>query len=204
MGIYYDFYVQQQTADGWIVPVGFKNDLDGSDEELGYFVWFKHSPIFFDESAMLPLHRTRPPEIETTSLYQQRSWGFDDSSYYGWIGLEEMLMDDWAVTYLYVSTHVPEPMAYLFMDGAQLFPEKALLERGSTDKDISAYLRSASRHIIDEPIKRRTYARDYRGWVEVSWKVSVEDVLGEWRVAEFKKLRRFGSDSEMRIICTRG
>ena len=40
MGADYDFYVQLQEHDGWIMPEGFKNRFGGFREEIGYFVWF--------------------------------------------------------------------------------------------------------------------------------------------------------------------
>lgn len=202
MGLYYNFFVQQRRRDGWIVPKGFTNRLRGYQEDLGYFVWFKQAPLFFGNSAKFRLDTNQPPGIEHTLLYQRLDYGFHDW-YRGWIAFEDLLLDIWADSHVFIPSHVPAHLAIVFADGAQPFPAQQLADRGCLADKIADIRGDYPFKMVDRPVVPGSGTDDFRRrLVKVSWKMSIADFLGDWRVSEFQKLREFGEDSDLRIICT--
>ena len=200
MGLDYNFYFQLQEHDRWIVPEGFTNRFGGFCEKIGYFVWFNRVSLFFGESAVIPFATSMPSEIECTALYKQLQYGFNEW-YRGWISFEDLYLDEWSTSFLYITTHVPPHLASEFTDGAEPFPEQQLLNRGCSPDEIATYCNDNSDIWVTQPIVPGFRANDFRGWVKVSWKKSIAEVVGDWRVSEFQKLRQFGRDSDLRIDC---
>ena len=202
MGLYFHFFVQQREANRWIVPKGFRNRLRGFREDIGYFVWFKHAPLFVGDDAVFGLDSSLPPSIEDTLLFQRLDYGFHEW-YRGWIAFEDLLLDLWADSFVFIAGNVPPHLASVFADGAQPFPERQLADQGCTADEIASIRDGYRNQMVDRPLFPGTGADGFRGgWKRVTWKMSIADFLGDWRVSEFHKLREFGADRDLRIICT--
>jgi hypothetical protein len=214
MGLAYYFYVQKQTAQGWVVPAGFVTCKD-EGRESGEFTWIDDRDVvrelFWGDRALFPMRRDPPPDIANTSLFRRCGRAFAEW-FHGWLPFEELLLDLWDREELLVSKRVQARCAGLFGDGRQRFPRQQLLAAGLAGREIenledtSYYVFDAA--IVDEPIDRSqgqkrfelaTVAPDWL--VEVTWKVNVSGFLGDWRVREFRNLRRYGRDEELRVIC---
>ena len=219
----FNFHFQVLTQEGWIVPTGFSNRF-GYYEDKGYFTWFDDKDatirLFLGEKALFPMHRSFPPNIERTTLFQNAplsTFGGDQLSvfttwFYGWLSFEDLILDCWDESYLLVSKRVASSYAPHFQDGQQPFPRERLISAGMDSTEVedlentSYYVSDAE--LVEEPIacglepgQRGLDFNSPDNLCEVSWKVSVSSFLGEWRTEEFRKLRQYGTDENLRIIC---
>ena len=216
MGLDYYFYCQKHTQQGWSVPADFTNE-HGNPDSSGEFTWFDDQDVsirlFLGAQALFPLHNDFPPGFEQIPLYQRNVNAFTEW-FSGWLPFEELLLDCWDETLLLVSKRVTASHALLFGDGQQPFPHQALLLAGFEQLEIerlentSYYVKYAE--IVDQPIDYNSgQTRNYlermllfpNQLVKVSWKVTVSQFLGEWRTKEFRRIRQYGADEELRIIC---
>jgi len=215
MGLDYNFHFQVYTQEGWIVPTGFSNRF-GYYESVGYFTWFDDKDVticlFAGEKALFPMHKSFPPDIEKTTLFENASLSAFTAQFYGWLSFEDLILDCWDESYLLVSKRVASSYAPLFQDGQKPFPRGGLISAGMDPAEVedlentSYYVSDAE--IVDEPVEfgleQGQNGSDLispDNLCEVTWKVTLSSFLGKWRTEEFRKLRQYGTDQDLRIIC---
>ena len=126
----------------------------------------------------------------------------------------ELGIDDWSKTELLIQKNVPMNVAWAFGDGDQRFPRNALLKLGWPEKDVdwlentSSYARDKQfdadgYSLADAPIKHCDLHRSDDGGMScVSWKSTIAEFIGEWRMESFRNARQLAADNCLRIICT--
>ena len=214
MGLDYQFYVQKRTAEGWQVPPGFANG-QGEREEFGGFAWIDDKAsardLFCGTKALFPLRSEVPPEITNTLLFQRCGAAFWEW-YHGWLPFEDLLLDLWDEPDLLICKRVEARYANLFGDGRQSFPRRGLLSAGVAPVEVEGLEGAApfafDAELVADPIDRERGKKRFElervgpdFLVEVTWKASVRSFLGDWCAKEFRNLRRYGRDEELRVIC---
>ncbi|MFO0809936.1 MAG: hypothetical protein U0746_15045 [Gemmataceae bacterium] len=215
MGLGYDFYVQKRTGPGWAVPADFVT-ARGERSELGYFTWIDDKDsvreAFWGANPLFPMRRDRPPGVEEMAVFQEAGPDAFADWYHSWLPMEELALDLWDQFDVLVCKRVAARYALHFGDGGQSFPRSHLLSAGLAAAAIdkleatSYYVSDAA--LVGEPVdwnhgkRRHELAGVGPDWgVGVTWRVSIAGFLGGWRTAEFRNLRRFGRDDELRIVC---
>jgi hypothetical protein len=165
--------------------------------------------LFFSRHALFPFEEEIPPQWETSDLYAYllKFYNFQENEWrISWISYDGLFIDDWRTEQVIVSGKVGVEYAHHFGDGTSPFPEQALLKEGMRAWDVDN-LRDGN--LIEEPINR-SYGKHRHELasvapgepIPVSWSGSVWDYLGDDVASSFLNLRRFGADSELRVIST--
>ncbi|PQO35601.1 hypothetical protein [Blastopirellula marina] len=229
MGLDYYFYLQRVSDDVWTTPAEF--DDPTNREMRGQFMWFDDKDVtahrlFVRDDSLFPLHRNLPPEFVITELYRASNRSPDmsdadcldyvnrcfDDHYFGWIGFEELMIDLWSETELLIRKNVPARFASAFGDGSLRFPRETLLTLGMPEDDADRlantwyYANDSGRSlagysVVDEPFIRR-FGDGPHDQAAVTWKVTIAEFIGEWRMERFLKARKSAADDQLRIICT--
>lgn len=124
-----------------------------------------------------------------------------------WIPFADLFIDCWDADRLTLVWCVPARYALLFGDGQQAFPAAALLEAGLPVERLD---RLRDGWLANEPVDT-TFGRDrFRiaelppdREVEVTWRVSIREFIGELHAERFKRLRQLGPDESLRILSRR-
>jgi len=141
--------------------------------------------------------------------FKQVPYDYDrDEDQLGWIPYPELLIDCWDTESVTVAGSVPARRAPLFEDGTRPFPRAALRSAGATDRELE---RLADARPVREPLdvafgreRHRIAELPPDELVQVTWRATVAELIGEPYVALFKGLRRYGPDEELRILHKRG
>jgi hypothetical protein len=206
MGYRYHFHFEKFTSEGWLVPSDF-------EDASGEFAWFHPTDgrfgLFRGKDALFPMDNNFPPEFERSRFYQWNAAAFTEW-FQGWLPFEELILDSWEETSLLVSGRIPARYAPLFGDGQQPFPEEALLAGAPGDvysKEGRCLVSNDSAEIADQPLdytfgQARNHLERLQPevFVKVTWKVTINQFL-TWRAEAFHRVRQYGPDSELRIIC---
>jgi len=211
MSLDYYFYVETRTSGDFNVPDGFPRRPFES-EPRGEFTWLPgHSSVatglFFSPAAIFPFRQGIPGQTCRSTLLRSLGPHYDaqnDDRRISWIAFPDLMIDLWNEMLFVVQCNVPSRVAALFADGRQPFPADALKQRGLSDYDIDR-LREGK---IVEPSIDRTRGKDRfhmetqapETRIPVTFIASVSDYLGHHRVEQFRGLRMYGSDDELRVI----
>jgi hypothetical protein len=216
--IYHHFYVERREPEGWVVPGDFAPDPGMAfecDRRFGAFA-FVHPrrgwpDLFFGAHRIFPMRPGPPDDRRGSPLFQHLDLFYDydrDEDQLGWIPYPELLIDCWDTESVTVAGSVPARRAPLFEDGTRPFPRAALRSAGATDRELE---RLADARPVREPLdvafgreRHRIAELPPDELVQVTWRATVAELIGEPYVALFKGLRRYGPDEELRILHKRG
>ena len=229
MGLDYHFHLQHFNGDVWTTPAELDDPTDRVMH--GELTWFDDKDVtvhrlFVCDDSFFPLHRTLPPDFAITELYRttNRSPDMSDADvlkhiqhcfaehYFGWIGFEDLAIDLWSETELLVQKNVPARLASAFGDGSHRFPRDSLLTLGIPESDVDeltdtshyAYDRQFSPtgySVVDQPTNRR-FGAGPNDEAVVTWRMTIAEFIGDWRMRPLLKARKVGTDDRLRIIST--
>jgi hypothetical protein len=213
---YYHFYIECRGADGWCVPLGFQPEpwTYDSQHPFGEFAWAhprqKWLALFWGEGALFPMRSGPPDDRRGSPLLRDLGQHYDvsrDDLGLSWIPYPDLLIDHWDTDTVTLVAYAPARYALLFGDGRQSFPAAALIEAGLPGERLD---RLRDGWLAREPVDN-TFGRA-RFWVaalppdrmvEVTWRVSITEFVGEPHAERFKRLRRLGPDDSLRILSRR-
>ncbi|MDY3554485.1 hypothetical protein R5W24_003609 [Gemmata sp. JC717] len=212
----YHFYIERREADGWVLPLDFQPEpwTYESQRPFGEFAWAhprqKWLALFWGEGALFPMRLGPPDDRRGSPLLRDLSRYYDvshDDLGLSWIPYTDLLIDCWDTDAVTLVACAPARYALLFGDGRQSFPSTALIEAGLTGERLD---RLRDGWLAREPVDN-TFGRDrFRvaelppdRMVEVTWRVSITEFVGEPHAERFKGLRRFGPDDSLRILSRR-
>jgi hypothetical protein len=119
-----------------------------------------------------------------------------------------LVIDCWDTELVTVGTRVPVGYAVLFGDGRQEFPRAALLGSGASEEEVK---RVRDARLVREPLDVTTGRQRSRiaelppgRLVDVTWRATVAEFIGEPYAGSFKGLRRYARDEDLRILSKRG
>lgn len=229
MGIDYYFHLQHFKGHVWTTPP----ELDDPTDRVthGYLTWFDDDDVrvcrlFVREDALFPLRRETPPDFVITELYRSSYRRPDESdaeflaslhdefesAYQGWIGFDDLGLDEWPTTDVLVLKRVPSEVAPLFKDGDQPFPRDALLDAGWSVDNVDAlgdmwYFGYDIQYgfngygLTQEPVRSWHNPRQRpSSELLVSWKTTLADFIGEWSMEAFNRARKIAPDSQLRLL----
>jgi hypothetical protein len=217
MPIYHHFYVERRVPEGWIVPADFKPEAwtFKCDHPFGEFAWAHPRAgwldLFFGVDPLFPMRPGPPDDRRSSPLLQHLDQFYDyrlNEDWLCWIPYSELVVGCWDTDLVTVGTKVPARYALLFGDGRQSFPRSSLLGAGASDKEVE---RLRDGHLVTEPVDV-TYGRQrFRITelppdepVEVTWRATIAEFIGERCVSLFKGLRQYGPDDDLRLLSRRG
>ncbi|QDU97420.1 hypothetical protein [Lignipirellula cremea] len=229
MGLDYHFHLQHFNGDIWTTPTELDDPTDRVMH--GELTWFDDKDVtvhrlFVRDDSLFPLHRTLPPDFVITELYRTTNRSPDmsdadvlehiqncfDDHYFGWIGFEDLATNLWSETHLLVQKKVPARLAWAFGDGSHKFPRDSLLTLGLPERDVDelantsnyAYDKQFSPtgySIVDRPINR-VFGDGPNDEALVTWKLTIAEFIGDWRMNALQNARKVATDDRLRIICT--
>ncbi len=213
MADYYHFYIEQRGPDGWSLPADYKGESWLHHAYVGEFAWAhpreRWLALFFWERALFPMKAGPPddwrgsPFLENLSLhYDVRN---DDLGLY-WISYPELFIDCWDTDFVTLISSVPASFALIFGDGNQRFPESELLEAGLPQERIDKIRRGwlATEHVDNLFGRDRFIVAQMPSdrQVDVTWRATISEFVGEPYANAFKSLRRYGPDDSLRILAS--
>jgi hypothetical protein len=216
--IYHHFYVERRQPEGWGVPRDFAPEPSlpfECDHRFGAFA-FVHprrgwTDLFFGADRIFPMRPGPPDDRRGSPLLQYLDLFYDyqrDEDQLGWILYPELLIDWWETESVTVAGSVPACHAPLFGDGTQAFPRAALVSAGASERELE---RLDDARPVREPLdvafgreRHRIAELPPDQLVQVTWRATVAELMGEAYAALFKGLRRYGPDEELRILHRRG
>lgn len=214
--IYHHFYVECREPDGWDVPTDFNPEfrIFECDRPFGEFVWAHPRcgwlDLFFGVAPLFPM-RSGPPDDRRRSPLLRH---LDQISDYNrnedelcWLPYAELDIDCWDTDFVTIGTSVPARHALLFGDGRQGLPRAALLAAGASQKELE---RLRDGKLAREPVdaafgqhRSRIAELPPDRLVEVTWRATIAEFIGEPHAGSFKGLRQYGPDDELRILSRR-
>lgn len=205
------FHVEARTADGWRVPAVLPEA--SVDSSAGEFAWtddfVRASELFLGERALFPFV-TGPAEGSPLLAFIAREWGDTEGSWIetyrpSWISFPDLMVDSWDEPgAIRVGARVTRDVAPLFGAGEADLPADALKKRGWSEARIQSLVAEAG--ITDTPVNWDALASSTRAdvpshhLVHVTWRTSVDMLLGRGLASAFKALRRVGPDADLRVI----
>jgi hypothetical protein len=122
-----------------------------------------------------------------------------------WLPYPELFIDCWDTDRVTIGAKVPARYALLFGDGNQEFPEAALLESGASEEELERLGTGwwPAREPVDITFgKQRSRLAELPPdrLVEVTWRATIAEFIGERHAGLFKGLRRYGPDEDLRIL----
>lgn len=144
------------------------------------------SKIFFAEDALLEMRR----DIPIGSISPEVQVRIDQEDSY-WISFNELMIDDWASTFVIVSGEVELRYAPIFKNGKELFPFDDLLNAGMHTRDIEALKDyPAASFLASEPVdwRQKFVHQDEGSLVYVTWKKRVDEFVGKSIVDKIKSV----------------
>jgi hypothetical protein len=215
--IYHHFYVEHRAQEGWGVPPDFTPEpwTFACDRPFGAFAWAHPRcgwlDLFFGAAPLFPM-RPGPPDDRRGSpllrhLDQRDEHGRNDDGLC-WLPYPELLIASWDTELVTVGTSVPARYALLFGDGLQRFPSAALLAAGASQEELG---RLHDGRLASAPVdaafgrqRSRIAALPPDRPVEVTWRATIAELIGEPHAGLFKGLRRYGPDEDLRVLSRRG
>jgi hypothetical protein len=215
--IFDHFYVEQRGAAGWVLPPRFVPEswTFECNHPFGEFAWARSGrgwlTLFWGPHALFPMCPGPPDDRRGSALLRHLDRFYDyqrNEDHLCWLPYPELLIDCWDTDWVTVWAKVPAQHALLFGDGQQEFPEAELLAAGIPEVELD-HLRNG--RLTEEPVDV-TFGRqrfrladlppDYE--VEVTWRATIAEFIGEPHAGLFKGLRGYGPDEELRILSLRG
>lgn len=185
----YNFFVEYYLEQQWKCLPGLIEKTVDYNYALPLFTErFKshRSKIFFAEDALLEMRR----DIPVGSISPEVQKRIDQGGSY-WIRFDELMVDDWASTFVIVSGEVELMYASNFRNGNELFPSEDLINSGMNSQDIEA-LRDypAASFLVPEPVdwRQKFVHQDESSLVYVTWKKSVDEFVGKSIVDKIKSV----------------
>ncbi|MFO0942580.1 MAG: hypothetical protein U0930_17730 [Pirellulales bacterium] len=229
MGLDYHFHLQHFDGDIWKTPLEFDDPTDRVTH--GELTWFDDKDVtilrlFVLDEAIFPLDRNEPPNFDITRLYRLTNRTPDmtdddvmehirncfDEAYVGWIGFSDLCIDLWPETEVLVQKTVPSSMAPVFGDGLQPFPYKKLITEGwstievenmKTTSDYAPDVKffADGYRLVKSPMSAQSTVANGKTAL-VTWKVTLAEFVGDWRMTQLHAARKLDGDDRLRIICT--
>ena len=213
---YCHFYIERRGPDGWGLPPGFQPEpwTFESERPFGEFAWAhprnKWLTLFWGAGALFPM-RPGPPDDQRGSVVLQDLGRFFnvscDESGLSWLPYPDLLIDCWDADSVTLVACVPARYALLFGDGRQAFPAAALLEEGLSEQQLE---RLRDGWLAREPVDTTFGRARFRvaelppdREVEVTWRATIAEFVGEPHAGLFNGLRQFGPDESLRILSMR-
>jgi hypothetical protein len=167
--------------------------------------------LFFGVTPLFPMRPGRPEEQQGSALLQYLDQFYD----YGrnednlcWLPYPELFIDSWNTDYLTIAGMAPVRSALLFGNGSQRFPKAELLAAGVTEAEFD---RLAQGRWTDEPTDLTVGRERFRlaqlppdREVQVTWRATIGEFVGEPHASIFQGLRQYGRDEDLRILSRRG
>lgn len=216
MPIYHHFHFERREPDGWSVPSDFVASRGFTGEPFRSFGEFAFAhprtrwlDLFYGVDALFPLKPGAPSDRRGSPLLKYLEYYGDhipEDIQLCWLPYTDLLIDCWDRDKLLVGTTVPTGFAHLFGDGRQNFPSEELSGAGfdpdQWDSDLVEtydepidYTFGRNRFVISNPSPPHEVA--------VTWFATIAEYIGGW-CAEFKRLRMYGRDDDLRLLITRG
>jgi len=203
--IYHHFYVELRQPEGWVVPHDFEPEpwTFESNRRFGGFMWVHPRcgwlDLFFGAGALVPMRPGPPAERRGSTLLRHLDEFYDyrrNEDQLCWLPYPELLIDFWDTEHVTVAADVPAQHAPLFGDGTQAFPRAALIEAGASDQELE---RNRARRPVREPVDAAFGRERHRiaelppdQPVEVTWRTTIAELIGEPYVVLFKARKRGG------------
>jgi hypothetical protein len=215
LSLYYHFYVETRGPEEWRVPTDFKTEIWTYDPRFGEFAWARPwrgwPELFFGASPLFPMRLGPPDDRRGSPLLRHLDEYYDYSrneECLCWLPYAELFADCWDTDFVTVESSVPARYALLFGDGQQRFPEEALLEAGASEKELEplCYGRPTQMPVDSTFGRQRSRIAElppYRS-VEVTWRATIAEFIGEPHAGLFKGLTRYGPAEDLRILSRRG
>jgi hypothetical protein len=211
MGLDYTFHVEHHQDGQWTVPPNLLPPPRFSHP--GEFLWLsRHSPardLFFGDGALFPFISGPPPDWTSSLLFQYFSpwYDFKENEWQiSWIRFEDLLVDDWAHERLLLRNLAKSQYVHWFGDGSQPFPHQQFLNAGLSEWDVFKHYHESVTHVaVDRTWGRSKFEIEQAGpdfFFDVTWSATIAQAIGEQATSDFRSLRKFGSDAELRVIST--
>ena len=211
MGLYYHFYVECRTPDGWAVPQDFEPEPWGfkSCGHLGEFTFARRGwvDLFWGPEALFPMRQGPPEDRRGSPLFQYLDTFFDyerEGESLFWLPYEELLVDCWDTEKVLVRAKAPARYALLFGDGRGPFPRAELLAAGMKEEELPGWrdtgLTREAADMTFGPDRFRVSGLPPEREVEVTWQETVSGFMGERDAGAFRRLRRYGPDADLRLL----
>lgn len=217
MPIYHHFYVERREPEGWGVPPDFAPEgwTFECDRPFGAFAWAPPRcgwlGLFFGSAPLFAMRPGPPDDRRGSPLLRHLDPLYDyrrNEDGLSWIEYAELLIDCWDTDLVTVGGTVPVRYALLFGDGQQAFPGAALLGAGASEQEME---RMRGGRPVSAPLdvafgRQRSRLGDLppNQPVEVTWRATIAELIGEPHAGLFKGLRRYGPDEDLRILSRRG
>ena len=217
MPIYHHFYIERRRDDGWIVPAEFKPEAwtFECDWRFGGFAWAHPSngwlELFKGADGLFRFRSGPPDDRRGSPLLRYLDGWYDyegNEDHLCWIPFEELFVDFWDVDKVTVRSRVQARHALLFGDGQRPFPRAELVAAGVEEDVVERYHQG---EWVDEPVdvssgKDRSRLNGLPGdsVVEVTWRDTISEFIGEPLAGLFKGLRQYGRDEDLRVLSRRG
>jgi hypothetical protein len=218
VSLYYHFYVECRTPDGWAVPRGFEPEpwAFRCYSHLGEFAFarprWRWVDLFWGPEALFPMRQGPPEDRRGSPLFQYLDTFFDYErewrSLY-WLPYEELLVDCWDTETVLARAKVPARYALLFGDGRSPLPRAELLAAGMKEEELPGPWHNTrlTREPLDMtfgPDRFRVSGLPPEREVEVTWRETISGFMGERDAGAFRRLRRYGPGEDLRLLATYG
>jgi hypothetical protein len=214
--IYRHFYVERRKAAGWVVPPDFAPEpwTFDCDHSFGGFAWAHPrngwTELFWGAEALFPMRPGPPEDRRGSALLQYLDQFYDygrDDGQLCWLPYSDLMINSWETEWVTVGAWVPARYALLFENGRQGFPWAALRGAGASEMELER-LRNGS--LAPEPLDVAFGRQRFQiaklapeRPVDVTWRATISEFIGEPHASVFKGLRRYGPDEDLRILSRR-
>lgn len=217
MPIYRHFYIEHLGTAGWVLPAAFEAEpwTFECDHAFGGFAW-AHSrcawlDLFWSPNALFPMRAGPPDDRRGSPLLQHLGTFYDfgrNEDDLCWIPYTELVIDCWEKDLVTVGAPIAAKYALLFEDGLQRFPRAELIGANAPESELD-HLRERS--LVREPVHMIFGRQRYRvaelppdAAIDVTWRETIAEFIGEPHASLFRGLRRYGRDEDLRILSRRG
>jgi hypothetical protein len=211
------FYVESRSADDWVVPSNLAPWGGNYNAELGAFLWAHPRQRWLDLFAIgryvvEPLFRLRPgpPDDRRASsllryLDNVHHYDYAKNDYHlAWMPYEELFVDCWDTETVVLGGNVPAQYALLFGNGEQPFPTAELVTAGVEEKALERFHngwwtdKSADMTFGPDRYHLNQLPPDRDVWV--TRRETIAGFIGAPHADEFRGLRRYGRDEDLRVL----
>ena len=183
--------------------------------EFGEFVWARTGCgwplLFFSLNSLFPMQEGPPDDRRGSPLLRYLDQFYDyerNEDGLCWLPYPELFIDCWDTDLVTIGAKVPARYALLFGDGTQEFPGAALLEAGASEEEVERV--RVGWWPVREPVdtafgqqRSRLAELPPDRAVEVTWRATITESIGQRHAGLFKGLRQYGPDEDLRILSLR-